>query len=281
MSAVDPSLFPILQRYTRFSVAALATFVFGNGACPSPPFNAPLVAHFQNTPTDTQVAIFRDDPEQEFILSFPGSSSLEDFITDFAALPVPYTFPGTKCANCTVHLGLNTAWNSVADQTIDTLANLTAAYPKYHIVITGHSLGGALAGIAYPSLKPTSLPIQAVYTFGQFRIGNQAFADYVDGVSGTTEDVVGEYYRVTHHRDGVPNLPSQGPSYQHSRTEFYELDDASSGGNQTAGTTFRCFGQEAGDCNKGAARGFINQDHLMYTGIQMTDGAECGLEGGL
>jgi hypothetical protein len=63
--------------------------------------------------------------------------------------------------------------------------------------------------------------------------------------------------------------------FVHTRTEIYELDTALVGGTQSAATTFRCYGQEAPDCNKGTAVGFINQDHLVYTGIDMTTPEQC------
>jgi hypothetical protein len=279
LKTVEPSLFTTLQRYARFSVASLAAFVFGDKTCPSPPFNAPVVSYIENSLTDTQAAIFQDDAAKEFILSFAGSSSLQDFVTDFGFLPIPYTDPNTNCKNCTAHGGVYVAWRSIYNDTVSSLLNLTSYYPHYSVVVTGHSLGGGLAAVAYPGLKATSLPIRAAYTYGSLRVGNPAFANYTDHISGATEENIGLVYRVTHHTDGVPNLPPDSFGFEHSRTEFYQLDN--SAGNQTAATTYRCFGQESEDCNKGAAMGFINQDHLMYCGIQMTNGAQCGLSGGL
>jgi hypothetical protein len=45
--------------------------------------------------------------------------------------------------------------------------------------------------------------------------------------------------------------------------------------------TYRCCGQEAQDCNTGVAVDFVNAAHLKYTDIVMTNGAQCGLSGGL
>ena len=172
------------------------------------------------------------------------------------------------------------SYNSISDKLEAALTRLLKQYPNYIVTVTGHSLGGALAGFAYPGLKAAGFPVPKAYTFGQPRLGNKAFADYIDKLSGTTEENVGNYYRTTHTFDGVPNLPGRDMGFQHSRTEFFELDTKS--GNQSAARTFRCYGQEAQDCNDGRARGFVNQAHLMYSGTDMTGGGGCGsVKGGI
>jgi hypothetical protein len=112
---------------------------------------------------------------------------------------------------------------------------------------------------------------------GQPRVGNPAYASFIDSLSGASDTALGSFIRITHATDGVPGLPTQDMGFRHSRTEIYELDNAA--GTQSPETTFRCFGQEAGDCNRGTAMGFINQDHLVYTGVQMTNGDTCQSSG--
>ncbi len=46
------------------------------------------------------------------------------------------------------------------------------------IIVTGHSLGGSLAILAAADLHKTHGKIDQVYTFGQPRVGNAAFASY-------------------------------------------------------------------------------------------------------
>ena len=272
ISPVDPALYPVLQRYTRFAVAALATFTFNLGTCPSPPFKSTLVKTINNLVTDTQAAIFRDDTAKELILSFPGTASVQDFVTDFVFVPLNQT-TATGCTDCRVHGGFYTAWRSIADEVTTALADLRAQNPGYNTIITGHSLGGAIATLAYTDLKASGVPVQTAYTMGSPRVGNPTYADFNDRLSGASDTNLGTLIRITHNVDGVPGLPSQAMGFQHSRTEVYELDDAA--GTQAPETTLRCFGQEAADCNRGTATGFINQDHLVYTGVQMTNGAEC------
>jgi len=222
--------------------------------------------------TDTQAAIFKDDNAKELILSFPGTASAQDFVTDFSFIPLNQT-TASGCTDCRVHGGFYVAWRSIADQVIAALADLRAKNPGYSTIITGHSLGGAIATLAYTDLKAAGVPVKTAYTMGSPRVGNPAYADFNDRLSGASDTNLGTLIRITHHIDGVPGLPSQAMGFQHSRTEIYELDNAAA--TQSPATTFRCFGQEASDCNRGTAVGFINQDHLVYTGILMTDGAEC------
>ncbi|KAF2994270.1 hypothetical protein E8E13_002466 [Curvularia kusanoi] len=269
---IDPNLYPVLQRYTRFAVAGLATFTYNGGTCPSPPFNSVLVKAINNLVTDTQVAIFRDDAAKELIVSFPGTASAQDFITDFAFLPLNQTTaPG--CTDCKVHGGFYNAWRSVKDQTLAALEDLRAQNPSYSTILTGHSLGGALATLAFTDLRANNIPLKITYTMGSPRVGNQAYADFNDKLSGASDNNLGDLIRITHGIDGVPGLPRQDMGFQHSRTEIFEVDNAA--GIQSPETTYRCFGQEASDCNRATQTGFINQDHLVYTDINMTNGAEC------
>lgn len=64
-----------------------------------------------NLVTDTQAAIFRDDNAKELIQSFPGTASVEDFVTDFSFIPLTQT-TATGCTNYKVHGGFYVAWRT-------------------------------------------------------------------------------------------------------------------------------------------------------------------------
>ena len=74
---------------------------------------------------------------------------------------------------------------SVSSLIVNTVLEQSRLHPTYSIVVTGHSLGGALASLAGVVLK-ASLPSRdlKVYTFGQPRTGDSAFVRLVEGVVG-------------------------------------------------------------------------------------------------
>ena len=77
---------------------------------------------------------------------------------------------------------------------MSTVRDQLNSHPGYSVVTSGHSLGGALASLAGVTLKANfpSTPLR-VYTFGQPRTGDRAFADLVESVVGA-----GNVFRSVH-----------------------------------------------------------------------------------
>jgi alpha-beta hydrolase superfamily lysophospholipase len=74
------------------------------------------------------------------------------------------------------------AWQSLEKAIAMPVAEQLAQHPDYQLLIIGHSMGGALAtllGLSYQNYRKSPL----VITFGQPRVGNPAFAQFVDEVS--------------------------------------------------------------------------------------------------
>ena len=92
-----------------------------------------------------------------------------------------------------VHQGFLTAFNSVADNIISTVKSQLASYPSYTLISTGHSLGGALASLGGVSLGSNfpGVPLE-MWTFGQPRTGNKAYATLAENVVGVTNIYRGE-----------------------------------------------------------------------------------------
>lgn len=67
-------------------------------------------------------------------------------------------------------------------------------------MVTGHSLGGALAAFASIDIHKNIAVVSQVYTFGQPRIGNSNMAKFMVGAIPNT-------YRVIDYADIVPHLP--------------------------------------------------------------------------
>lgn len=151
---------------------------------------------------------------------------------------------------------------AVKSDVVDAVKALVGAHPNLPLYVTGHSLGAALAALAASELAHgQSLPVTAVYTFGQPRVGNQAFQAFYN----TGPHVA---WRVTHWKDPVPHLPMKALGFHHVSTEvWYDHEDSSS---------YRvCDGSgEDGSCSNSVASTSLLHiaDHHTYINIDI-DGA--------
>lgn len=111
-----------------------------------------------------------------------------------------------------VHSGLQLAVEYVVDQVKEGVKQAQIAHPGYTLVLTGHSLGGALAQLVGVALAAEGLDFKIV-TFGSFRVGDPEFAQFAQGEV--------EHYRVTAERDLVTFYPFNVMGYQHSGQELW------------------------------------------------------------
>ncbi|KAJ6611121.1 Alpha/Beta hydrolase protein [Mycena sp. CBHHK59/15] len=151
---ISSSLYDDLVLYTKYPSAAYSLI------CPSPLGNT-LVQFF--LVDSMQGFIARDDTRKEIVLSFRGIASIADTITLY------YLNTDRIKENSHVHAGFLAAYNSVADDVLATVQSQVANYPDYSTVVTGHSLGRALAALGAPCIKTAqpNVPMK-LYTFGEF-----------------------------------------------------------------------------------------------------------------
>jgi len=79
----------------------------------------------------------------------------------------------------------------------------TASAGDWHVYVTGHSLGGALATLCAYELatrEPSRRPRVTMYTFGAPRCGNRGFAEAFAAA-------VPDAWRVTNSNDIIPSVP--------------------------------------------------------------------------
>ncbi|KAJ9137151.1 feruloyl esterase A precursor [Pleurostoma richardsiae] len=262
-TAVDSAVLADLYRYAAFSSAAYSS------NCTVPPFGTAVEQYINDAGTDTQATLFRDDQAGEFILAFRGTSTVQDFLTDLDQDLVACSAKGISCMGCTCSRGYLRQYMAVQDSVAAAIDTGMGSHLGYSIVVTGHSMGGALASIGAASLKGQGASLVA-YTYGQPRTGNTVYADYIDSQFPAASNAT-TMTRVTHANDGVPQIPSQDDGYRHHTTEFWQSEDPAS-----VDDTFMCTGQEPQDCNQSeigigignGGRG-INAAHLRYLGISI------------
>lgn len=144
------------------------------------------------------------------VIAFRGSSNLKNWIANVK-------FVKTKAYNdfpeALVHRGFYKLYQKVAAQVLASIQKLRQEHATAVILVTGHSLGGAIASICAFELKFLhDLDAHAVYTFGQPRLGNFAFAQLMN-------NYVPSLNRVIHAKDVVPHMLPSYLRYYHSKTE--------------------------------------------------------------
>lgn len=183
-------------------------------------------------------------------MSFRGTDSIRNWITNL-------DFDTTNCdglpmsddVDCEVHSGWDDAWHQIRNSVYVSVSKAQTLYANYTLVVTGHSLGGAVATIAAAHLRADGY-VCDLYTYGSPRVGNQGFVDFLDAQEGSE-------YRITHYDDPVPRVPptwSWLGGYRHSSPEYWlNLDHwADVSPSAVNVTDFEiCQGTENKDCNGG------------------------------
>lgn len=151
--------------------------------------------------TDTQALVSSRYNGDYALIAFPGTASRQDWITDARIAKQPW-------AAGKVHAGFRAAFNSVAAA----IEKEIRAIGAQHLIITGHSLGGALATLCAHHFRPA---VASVITFGSPRVGNWSFAGAYDTA------LHDQTFRVVNAGDPVPRVPFVFGTYKHVGTETY------------------------------------------------------------
>ena len=152
------------------------------------------------------------------VLAFRGSKSVRNFLTD-GDFPL---VPTDICDGCTADQGFWDSWLEARTGILATLKATAAKYPTSKVIITGHSLGAAIAELATAEIKKAGTPVD-LYNYGSPRVSGPTLANFV------TNQGSGNIYRVTHVSDPVPRLPPTAFGFVHIAPEYY----ISSGNNVT------------------------------------------------
>lgn len=176
-----------------------------------------------------------DHQRHRVVLAIRGTSSRRDWLGNLDAVPVSYVpiSASEGCDDCRVHKGFSNFLRTKCADIINTALRAMMRHADYQLVVTGHSLGAALALLAGIEFELMGLE-PLVVAFASPRVGNRAFGRWVDATVfksaqvltgiGDTGRIDAGYIRVIHEGDFVPMLPP-APIYSHAGV-VYEIRHA-------------------------------------------------------
>ena len=158
-----------------------------------------------------------------FVFVFRGTKSddLRNWIIDLSVLELDLDLPYPGSNGAKVHGGFyrTYATTHVRVLVLESWARLRAKYgTDKKVIVTGHSLGGALATFCALDLKlqhnETDLQL---YTLGSPRVGNDNFFTFF-------HNWIGDSIRVVNNYDIVPSLPPTFLGYHHIAREVWSVN---------------------------------------------------------
>ncbi|KAJ7156889.1 alpha/beta-hydrolase [Mycena crocata] len=187
--------------------------------------------------------IAHDQAEDTIVVAHEGTSSknILSILNDakFGLVDLNSTrFPGTEGQGIKVHDGFQQTFERTADGLLAGVEKALADTGAGKVVVTGHSLGAAIATMTGAFIKGAIDPSieVSVSGFGLPRGGNKAWADFLDNGVGVTF--------VSNQNDPVPTVPPRFLGFQHTAGEIHIVDD-------TQQNFISCPGQDNENCATG------------------------------
>lgn len=212
--------------------------------------------HINNAMHDTEGYIGYTPEQATIYVVFRGSESISNWISDLDMVLITYDENG--CSDCKIHQGFYDAEKKFIADVLTQVKDLKAQFPSYSVMVTGHSLGAALATLTAIDVQSAGLGPVSMYNFGSPRVGDVAFSEWASYY-------MTDHNRITHHKDMIVHSPPYG-DYQHVNREFYEPDDSADPININT-----CNGYEDPNCSFQFYVDSID-DHLWYMGVTMGTG---------
>lgn len=260
ISATDLTNFKFWAQYSAAAYcntnnAAGTLVTCGSDQCPSVQSNkATIVKTIAGVISGLSAFVAVDPAQKAVVVSVRGSSNIQNWITNlnFGFTSCPSGFP----SGCSMHSGFKSAWEEISSAVVSAVNSGLSSNPSYKVVVTGHSLGGAVGTIAGAHLRRTLSKSIDIYTYGSPRVGNSDFANYISTQSGS-------HYRITHGSDPVPRLPPALLGFRHTTPEYWIAAGAANDGVWAADEVSVCTGTSNLSCNGGTILLDIDA-HLNY-----------------
>jgi Lipase (class 3) len=115
---------------------------------------------------------------------------------------------------------ITTIHSSTALEILSAVKKTLSAQNLSSVTVVGHSLGAALAlldGVFFSLQLPKDVTVEVI-SYGMPRVGNQAFADFVDSRLG------GRVTHVNNREDPIPVVPPMSFGFHHPSGEIHILD---------------------------------------------------------
>jgi predicted lipase len=150
------------------------------------------------------------------LLAFRGTKVPQDWMEDIYCTPVRFDWIFSAApAIGEIHAGFG---HTLADGLDRVTAALAGRDQTKALLVTGHSLGGALAALAGACFAVTGAavrPVNGIYTFGQPRIGLHDFCNTYGRI------LDGKLVRFVNKQDLVPRVPFRGWDYSDEGTMIH------------------------------------------------------------
>lgn len=191
-------------------------------------------------------------------IGFRGSTNIDNWLTNihFSMIHPFNNEIGIEKGFYNLFLDIN---NDIY-KNLDTLSNY---YDSTNLLITGHSLGGAISTLLAYDIVSKNKPYKiTLITFGSPRVGNINFIKDFNKYNIYS-------HRITHYYDIVPHLPQQALGYYHISQEIWFNKDNS--------IYQLCNDLEDDNCSNSCAPTKCTSidDHLNYLNISIGTDGEC------
>ncbi|KAJ6459968.1 alpha/beta-hydrolase [Mycena sanguinolenta] len=218
-----------LLRAALFARAAYCSSAsLSSWSCGTPCDSLPGVTFLQDGGNQGTIPLYfiaHDAEDQSLVVAHEGTdpdnilSLLND--AEFALADVNTTaIPQAAGKGIKVHDGFQSTFERTADGLLAGVQAQLQATGVKKVVVTGHSLGAALATMTGAMIKGAVDPSVdvVVTTFGLPRGGNEAWANFLDSNVGVTF--------MTNQNDPVPTVPPLLFGYTHSSGEVHIVDSS-------------------------------------------------------